>query len=407
METNTRAKRLAAQQSVDFNDQPIKIEGQVRPEEDMRSTIEEKDLMNPYGYKDSVREVSRAEKVAPSAIDPIENKFKEGQDQGFNWGDLLVGATPVLMGHLVGETEAGYKLGGQGLLDRYKEGVENRRLRQKREAAANGNRGTDRFFPQNIEVDGKTIKAVFNQATGKFRLPDGTEVNQSEILAGYSPRLVKDPTTDEYSKLTGQKDLNPIAGAQPQRMTIRQQKLARDVRDNLLKDKRFSQERNTVGAANRALSLLSLNNPVADEGLKTIFPRLFGEVGNLAAAEQERFGGSRALLDSLSRIGERLETGNLTDKDRRYLIEVATVMREYSAQNLKNTAEAYLQSEQNVGFDASTIVEPFINERIAQPQPTKARVRSKLPTTGKPEIVEQNGVKFKLDANGQYQPMEN
>jgi hypothetical protein len=58
---------------------------------------------------------------------PIQREIesqRQPENTNWDWGDALIGITPVLAGYLSGEPAVGYSYGGQGLLDRQKEIIE-------------------------------------------------------------------------------------------------------------------------------------------------------------------------------------------------------------------------------------------------------------------------------------------
>lgn len=297
--------------------------------------------------------------------------------------NFWVGAAPLLMGALLGDTAEGARAGSEGLFQRYKDERDAKQayLKKKKEELS-PQKGTFTWKPYERE-DGSIGYMKVDSRTGEGEPVDTT--------VGYKRSLTKDPRTEELISVSGAQNVK-LPEIANQKYTVKQQKDIQKMRESLMSDKVFSKERQTVTAGGRALALLKAGNPVSDEGIKTIFPRMFGEVGNLAAAEQERFSGSPAITRKLEKLKERYIKGTLGDADRADLLEVARVMQDYSQRQLEKTASAYLGSEAKLrGYSAREIIEPFLGGREKVRSPEKsvqvARKRAVKKGEGKPGKV--------------------
>jgi len=134
----------------------------------------------------------------------------------------------------------------------------------------------------------------------------------------------------------------------------RKSERGQNVRDKIINDfnkdaavkKLVEQE---SGAVN-ALNLINLQNPVADEAVKTFLARASGEVGNLARSEQERFGGSPAVKNRIQRLLTKSSVGTLPSEDRQFLREIASAMQKNSRNRLKERA-GVISKQKSKAFD--------------------------------------------------------
>lgn len=112
----------------------------------------------------------------------------------------------------------------------------------------------------------------------------------------------------------------------------------------------------SVSAAKPIMDVLQLENPVADEALKVLIPRLMGEVGNLSQAEQEAYGGSRAITDRLGQAYQKALDGTASEANRKYLWDLATTMYNSSRKVLENRIEQMIPQEvQLSGVDETAL----------------------------------------------------
>ena len=276
---------------------------------------------------------------------------------------LLAGATPLLVGLLAGDTGTGVEIAAEGLL---KEDELARRedeslfaAFQKKKAAATPRQGR-RFQAIPVEDEsGNITVSKFDTHTG--------DIAPTEVRRGYRKSLRTDPTTGELvtsSGSTGRAAPTIIEGQKEVPFTVKEEKDVVGLEKAFLADPEVKRARSGLSASGRAIELLKSDNPVSDEGIKTVFPRMFGEVGNLAVQEQERFSGSSALARRFARLREKYSEGKLTDEDRRDLIEVAQVMFAYDKRNANKLADQYSTStSRRTGMDAERLresISPFI-----------------------------------------------
>lgn len=338
--------------------------------------------------------------AAPEVREPASNL-------NWDWGEIAIGLTPVLAGYLAGDTASGYGVGGKGLQDRQKqlidinnENIKNLRAQSLKKQSTPSDKG--RYQVRAVEKDGQIIYATYDTATGKFM--EDADPN----LTGYKPSIVTDPSTDEKIRVTSSNVVTPVKGLTNRNLTVKQEKELSKLTNTLLKDDKFTRARRTVSEAGRALALLESNNPISDAGIKTIFPRMFGEVGNIAVQEGERWGGSPDLPTRYESLKQKyFRDGTITEKDRRDLLEVARVMKAYAEGTQRQAYASHKASFQNIqGYDPSPYIKSFLSETTPDPKQVKATSDKRDPTKSKHPYITQDGQLFKLSPTGEYREVE-
>ena len=318
-----------------------------------------------------------------------------------NERSLLAGATPALVGLLMGDVGVGAEVGGKMILDedarvQKQQSEYMKALAKKKEDKETLKR---RYSYRPIEDDsGNTVLAQVDSFTG--------EIKPTEHIAGYSKKFRVDPSTGEMvtgSSATGKLAPSTISGERVSRpFNVKEEKDIKQMKDKLMSDPEFKRARSGVNASNRAVELLKLGNPVSDEGIKTVFPRMFGEVGNLAVQEQERFSGSPALGRKFENLKEKWLEGTITDENRTDLIEVAQAMFEYDKGLLDRVAGSHTESlSRQTGIateKAKGVIDPFTKAKLERGA-IKKRIKKdfSLKLTGEDKSAYEWAIKNKRD----------
>lgn len=260
---------------------------------------------------------------------------------------LVAGATPLLVGLLTGKTGDALDVASAGIQkqeeirredDKSLMSYLQKRTIANQKATEGGKR---RYQSVNYEDDEGVIRqGVFDKFTGNMKRSAG--------IAGYRKNVKKDPTTDELATFSGAKGTGArtkIEGQKPAKFTVKEEKDIKEVRKAFLGDKQVQASKKAIDTSSKAIDILNSKNPVGDEAMKTVFPRMFGEVGNLAAKEQDRFSGSQAFTRKFSRFKEKYDRGLLTPDDRADLTELATMVHAYDKRKLRSIADNYSKSE--------------------------------------------------------------
>lgn len=326
--------------------------------------------------------------------------LKEHDDNARAKRALLIGATPLLVGMLAGNTGDAAEIAGKALIDEdqraLKEDSDLLSYLRKRKEKADSNQGLKkRFqFPSFQDEQGNIKIATGDTFTGA--------IEPTKFTKGFSPFMGKDPRTGEIARVTkgsrGDKmvDVEREDGLK-NKFNVKQEKDLKGLQKSFMADKLVQASRKAVSSSNRAIELLTAGNPIADEGIKTIFPRMFGEVGNLAANEQERFSGSPELMRRIDRVATKVRAGILTEEDRSDLLEVARMMAAYDKRELQGLASEYAKSESKISGvdrkDAREALRPGSSNRKFDQKAIK-RIRKKS-IEGSVREIEINGRKVK------------
>ena len=263
---------------------------------------------------------------------------------------LVAGATPLLVGLLTGNTGDALDVASAGIQKQEEIRREDDKslmsYLQKRTIAQQKSTesGKRRFQSVNYEDEEGVIRqGVFDKFTGEMKRSDG--------VAGYRKSVKKDPTTGEFATISGAKGIakpTVIEGQKPAKFTVKEEKDIKEVRKAFLGDKQVQVSKKAIDTSAKAIDILNSKNPVGDEAMKTVFPRMFGEVGNLAAKEQDRFAGSQKATRIMSRLKDKYDKGLLTPDDREDLIALATIVHAHDKRKLRSIADNYAQSEKAV-----------------------------------------------------------
>lgn len=239
--------------------------------------------------------------------------------------DLLVGATPALMGVLFGDSELGFGLGA-GYLNRRAQ--ERQSLDDKlKQLQMNRKTASDyqgrRFQTKNIKdpKTGKALVARFDQVAGTLTLPDGTvlderEIEASGVLSPYEFNRRKGLQVEIDEMFNKGWKVDPLDGQLRSPEQIRQanqafqgsnkptvkeekdfEKISKDFRTN----KTFQDSERALGqfsTANALIQEAKINkNPTTIRAIKNAIARMSGEVGVMTEQDVEGYQGSQALKE--------------------------------------------------------------------------------------------------------------
>ena len=95
----------------------------------------------------------------------------------------------------------------------------------------------------------------------------------------------------------------------------------------------------SIDGASNTRELALSGNPIAASAIPTYMARASGEVGNLSEADKAPFGGSRAILARLEASLTQMSTGQLTEDNRKFLIDLSDTMEASALRNLDRRAK--------------------------------------------------------------------
>lgn len=134
----------------------------------------------------------------------------------------------------------------------------------------------------------------------------------------------------------------------------------RDFRQTVLSDKTYQGARSAYDTASSVMELLKSHNPIADNAVKGLLPRLLREVGNLSEYEQKRWGGSEAINAQLNQIITTWNTGKISKKNREFLTGLVESLDKDATKTGNDRIKEFIESETSIGDIPRTSIENII-----------------------------------------------
>lgn len=97
-------------------------------------------------------------------------------------------------------------------------------------------------------------------------------------------------------------------------------------------------QQGAIDGASTVRELVLSGNPIGAGAIPTYMARASGEVGNLSEADKAPFGGTRAILGRMQAAFEQMATGQLSQTNRDFLLEMADMMEKNANANLDRRA---------------------------------------------------------------------
>lgn len=305
---------------------------------------ETKDLISQLsGVKKEPSEQVLPTQPSDSVVQTAQEPIREPSSMQTSDVDaLLVGATPLLAGLLTGNMGDAYEASSSGLMTLAKWRRE--KEKQDRTLASKMSKSSGKgFYVTQVEMPDGTIKlAKVDKETG--------QIIPTEYTAGYKQSFLKLPQTEEYVAASGAKgEISPLkdkVGVKPQELNVREQRLLRNTRDKLEGTQEFKTAKTAFNSANQIITTLQSGNPIGEVGTKILFPRMFGEVGNLTAQEQAAFQSNPELFERGKQAYSRYLQGKpFTDQNKSDLIELARLMRDANKKVINNIVTSFAEQE--------------------------------------------------------------
>ena len=145
------------------------------------------------------------------------------------------------------------------------------------------------------------------------------------------------------------------------------------------KDKVVETTRVKIANIQKVASVLNSKNPIGDASITNFLARASGEVGALTEEDKKPFKGSRAILDSISRIGKEYATGRLTDSDRKYMMDLAEIYEKADLRIIGKRADSMAKQYGNIDFPTDMIRDRFLGEATQQHLPFDYPTKDKPP----------------------------
>ena len=293
----------------------------------------------PTGGVPRVRSGGEAEQLSYATTE------KTGGLGDIDWGAIMIGATPALMGLLTGDTEAGYGYASKGLLGeaerREKRYLTDRKLAAKEKEKeglgqlykyTDPETGEERWGTRK-EVHGKKIAAPRRSFEDTAALIEKRGAVQERIGKMFGRGIVADKDTEGYNilvnKATGEKrrvetDFSKISDQMAKR-------IERAV-DGFKKDSKVSIDglRNAKSLSNK----ISIGNPIGDALVKYATAKIADGGGRLSDKDVEIVAEGGSYEDKVNQMIHKAKLGTMTPKQKKWFTKIAAVMLKEAQNNI-------------------------------------------------------------------------
>lgn len=396
------------------------------------------------------------EEVAPAPQQQApqqEVSRQPASEEGFPWDRALIGATPLLVGMLTGNT-----LEGVGTSAKYLTETETDLYKRKNDldyklaemAAKQKMAGPEslkrRFSPQRAEnkktgevtwLDYDTFKG------GLTKVGTGEPINPDDWVVGYAANPHNESTKDVFKRSyradslrnnpeTGEADIygNMVDNARnrsndPERVTVKDSKDLEKIRGEIRSNetvKRLNKVgttlpeiRSKIIAARRFIDPVtgevSKPNATAAESVRFELAKAIQGAGVLTDRDVDRLGGDTSLKESARRLKEKQVKGTtLTEKDAKEYMELVDIYEANLKRNLKslvnNSIKAYRVSYPKL-TDAQIKMQllPTLGPLLDSVGINKEKLMEAMkPKVSMPKVIYQNGHKYEWNEKaGKYE----
>jgi len=385
-EISTPRRKLRSDDNIDVGYVP-----NYAPESESESPVEEPSKINElvnFAAK-GMNQQDDAEEREMTGREPA----SQGQPLGGMGGELAILIGSVLGAGIGGggmEEAAGAATQGLGRL--HKEKREDKKQQDKLSAYLAKSRGTASKLQKATYIDAAGIARMgnFDPATGQVtRSASDPRVPQRLTEKQYSSRLGQ--RGDQYTELAKHKGFtkneegqivttDKITGkvdvVKPEDVTPRQRKDLLGLADKFESKSMVKEIQTSLRMMKNIKASLAANNPIADELAKTFIARAAEGGGKLSDADVNRLGGDKdAFWARTAQAIKQFKTGGLTKRNKKFLMEVASIVEANDRAGLKSYRDSYSKSrETGTKLSAEQISRgisvPELSEGTAQPKQT-------------------------------------
>jgi F0F1-type ATP synthase delta subunit len=173
-----------------------------------------------------------------------------------------------------------------------------------------------------------------------------------DLLSDEEPELIKErKTTGEKA----QERLDVKLGGEGKKQVMK-------IADDLKIRTKWQKATAAIAAAPPIHELIQSDSPMAPKSVRTLLPRLFGEVGNLNQQEQDAFSGTELIYEQIDQFTQRkLIDGKLTEANKKYMTKLVdtlvTAARRTRNQEIFDFASSRAESS---GMKFEKVVRPLI-----------------------------------------------
>lgn len=340
-------------------------------------------------------------------VAPTEEKEEVKDTSERDLSSWLVGATPLLVGMLTGntlegvDTAANYyvKEGAEKKADKdslqlkieeMKLKREQKKLEREMAGKESSLKATNTIQEYTDPSTGQVKLGVFDKASGK--------ILETDYLGPKQPGV-----NDREARLADQFEKQQ-AMREKFKLTDRQDRALKDFTLNA--NSPFKQADDNINAIQRAHNILNEGGVVGGEGVRSLIARgVFGEKGVLTEQDVQRIGGDKAATARVNSLLQRLSQGySPLPEDRKDLDILLRAAHDFELRKMNQEKDRYIKTQKSLGIDLSDPLNQYVRSyslpplrgavlptRVAGQSAPQPRAAGNLPQIG--EV--RKGYKFK------------
>lgn len=304
------------------------------------------------------------------SVAPAEEKEEVKDTSGRDLSSWLVGATPLLVGMLTGntlegvDTAANYyvKEGAEKKADKnsLQLKIEEMKLKReqeklKREMAGKESslKATNTIQEYTDPSTGQVKLGVFDKASGK--------ILETDYLGPKQPGV-----NDREARLADQFEKQQ-AMREKFKLTDRQDRALKDFTLNA--NSPFKQADDNINAIQRAHNILNEGGVVGGEGVRSLIARgVFGEKGVLTEQDVQRIGGDKAATARVNSLLQRLSQGySPLPEDRKDLDILLRAAHDFELRKMNQEKDRYIKTQKALGVDLSGPLNQYVRNYSLPP----------------------------------------
>ena len=155
------------------------------------------------------------------------------------------------------------------------------------------------------------------------------------------------------------------------------------LQDSFNKDKQVTKAEERIQSAQTLRDMVN-GNPITQEAAKTFAARASGEVGALSDQDRAAYGGTKAILSKINQIATQAASGELTEENKKFMIELADKFEQAGRRDLSARLDVYAkQGTKRVKMSEDEVKEIIRPDLILQQQEQKSTISTQRQLSNK------------------------
>lgn len=335
--------------------------------------------VTPPQVRSSVPRVRSGGEVEPLSYARPEAESGLG---GMDWGAIMIGATPALVGLLTGETEAGYGLASKGLLDEAGR-REKRALADRKIAATQKEKGLGQLYKATDPVTGEEKWMTRPEAHGKEIAKTRRPYEQTQALIeqrgdvqvrvgrifgkGIVPRKDSDGFDVLVNKATGESrrvetDFSKISDQMSKRLERAVDGFRKDAKVNI----------DGLRLAKSLSNKIGIGNPIGDALVKYATAKIADGGGRLSDKDVQIVSEGGSYEEKVNQMIHMAKTGRMTEVQRKWFKKIVKVMLREAQENINLDIDRTVKSRaQNIPMQMTKDALSVYGQKIAKEEAKK------------------------------------